>query len=360
MSTRHRLSPRRARGAASALLAAALAGSLGLVSSVAAQPPPTVTALSADAARQAGRDITTTQMHFGSQRLMTVSLPTGSDRSGAPADDPGEAERQRRDAMRLLDVAGDGSVAIADAIDDPGAGLLLAAPSGAQLLVSMPGVTGAAFAPTGGWLAVVDGLGRLWRVDTTRGSATALADGPFAGAVSFRASGALLLIALPSMEAPFAASLVSVDPDSGHVRPVDGGDALGLVLAASELADGGIATVSHQPGGGVSLGRLANGAASRVATLAPDATDVSIAADGRSVAYALADGGIFLLRLGDGNPVSLGPGALPRIAADGRAVAVLRGRHTVVVDEAGRALQEMTSSLAAWMRPTGACGGCAS
>lgn len=360
MSTRHRPRPRRLRGAAGAVLAVSLAASLGLVSSVAAQPPPAVSTFTAEQARKTGRAISAITLTVAGHRLVAVSTSGDPARTGsAAADDPGEAERLRREAMRLLDVAADGTLALAETVGEPDSALVLAAASGAQLAVSLPGVTGAAFAPAGDWLAAVDGTGRLWRIEPETGAATSLADGPFAGTVRFRRSGALLLVALPSVEAPFTATLVEVDPVSGRVRAVDGGDSPGLVLAAAELADGAIGVVAHQPGEGVAYLRLAGASLSRMATLAPEAVDVSISEDGSAVAYALADGHAFLLRPGATGPVDLGMGALPRVAGDGHAVALLRDGQTAIIDAAGRELQRIPSLLVAW-GPDGSCGGCGS
>jgi hypothetical protein len=360
MSTRHRSRPRRLRGAAGAALAVTLAGSLGLVSSVAAQPPPAVTMLSAEQARRTGRAISTATLTVAGQRLVTVSAAQNPGRSlSAGGDDPGDPERIRRQAMRLLDVSDDGTLALADAIEEQDGGLSLADSSGAQLTVSLPGVAGARFAPAGGWLAVVDGTGRAWRVERETGTATSLADGPFAGILGFRRDGALLLVALPSVEAPFTASLVELDPGSGRVRTLDGADSVGLVLAAAELPDGAIGLVAHRPGEGVAYLRLAAGALSEMAGLAPDAVDVSISADGSAVAYALADGHAFLVRPEAHTAVDLGTGALPRVAGDGHAVAVVRDGQTAVVDEAGRELQRVAALLVAW-EPGGSCEGCGS
>jgi hypothetical protein len=316
--------------------------------------------LSADAARRAGRAISAAVTDVGGQRLAAVSAPPGRDAAAPGGDDPGEAEQQRREAMRLLDADADGDVAIADAVADPNGGLTLVAASGEEQLVALPGVAGAAFAPTGGWLAVVDGMGRLWRVDRSTGTAASLADGPFAGAIGFDHDGALLMVALPSMEAPYTATLVTVDPDSGHVRAIHGGDSLGLVLAASELADGALAVIAHRLGEGVSVLRLADGVATRMAALGTDAVDASISEDGTAVAFARADGEVFLVRPGRGDSTFLGAGALPRVSADGSAVAILRDGQTTVVDAHGQELQRVAGPLAAWLRPGSSCGGCAS
>ncbi len=358
MSVRHRSAPRRVRGAAGALLAAGLAGSLGLVSSVAAQPPPRVTALNARDADRAGRAIAVVPRMFGSQALLEVRAaaiaPTLSPLDANGTADAGEASR--RDAMGLLAVADDGSVAIADDIGDPSGGLTLADAHGDQLHLAVHGAAGAAFAPSGGWLALVDAAGALWRVDTASGSASPIADGPFAGAVAFRADGALLTVSLPSAEAPYAAGLVSVDPESGRSRPVEGTREPDLVLAARELADGAIAVVAHRPGAGVLLLRVEDGRSVLLASLDPEATDPSISEDGTVVAYALASGGSYLVRSNGDGVRPLGNGAVPRIAPDGRAVAVLRDGETVVVDDAGHVLDRLRSPLARWA----VCGGCAS
>src|SRR2546427_712711 len=84
------------------------------------------------------------------------------------------------------------------AADHPAGGLRIAHPDGSQVRTALPGVTGAAFAPDGAWLAAVDGRGRIWRVDSQSGSASRLADGPFAGAVTFEPGGTVVAIAVAS------------------------------------------------------------------------------------------------------------------------------------------------------------------
>jgi hypothetical protein len=355
MSVRHRHAPHRSRGPAGALLVAGLAISLGLASSVGAQPSSLVTTLVADAAHRAGLAIAVTHHRLVGQDLIEISVPAGPSIASAAGHVAVAGEdAQRRDALSLLDLAGDGSVALADGLDDPAAGLTIVEPDGDQVHVALPGVAGAAFAPTG-WLAVIDATGRLWRVDAAAGAAKPIADGPFGGSVAFGAGGELLLASLSSMEAPFASTLVRVDPDSGRARAVTSADESLLVFATRAMSDGSLAVVAHPTGGGVSLYRITGGRSAEVMALDPGAVDASISDDGAAVAYALAGDGTYLARMGGGPPTRLSDGMLPRIAPDGQAVAVLQAGATVVVDATGRLIDRLGSSLAAWARCEGRC-----
>ncbi len=352
MSVRHRHAPRRSRGPAGALLVAGLAISLGLASSATAQPPSLVTTLAAGAADRAGLAVAVTRHRLAGQDLLEV---TQAPRAAAPGNAPDE-DAQRREALRLLDLTADGSVALADGVGDPAAGLTVVTPGGGLVHVSIPGVAGAAFAPTGGWLAAVDATGRLWRVDPSAATANPLADGPFGGSIAFGARGELLLSSLSSMEAPYASTLVRVDPENGRADPVEtAGEAL-LVFATRELSDGSLAVVGHSFGGGVSLYRIADGRALEVMALDPGAVDVSISDDGAAVAYAIPGDATYVARRNGGPPTRLSDGVLPRIAPDGETVAVLRSGATLIVDATGRVIDRFASPLTAWVRCEGRCG----
>ena len=357
MSIRHRHAPRRSWGPAGALLVAALAISLGLASSATAQPPTLVTILPAGAASREGLAVEVARHRLAGQVLLEVRFPPGPGAAsgGASVASDGD-DAQRREALRLLAHAQDGSMAIADGLGDPASGLTVVEPDGSQVRVAVPGVAGAAFAPGGDWLAVIDATGALWRVDPAAGSAEPVANGPFGGSVTFGASGELLLSSLSSMEAPYASSLVRVDPGSWRAVPVPGAAESLLVFATRELADGSIAVVAHRFGGGVALYRVAGGGSAELMALDPGAVDVSISDDGSAVAYALAGDGAYLERTGEGPPKRIAAGELPRIAPDGSAVAVLQGGSTVVLDAAGRVIDRMASPLAAWVACDGGCG----
>jgi hypothetical protein len=357
MSVRHRPAPRRSRGPAGALLVTGLALSLGLASSATAQPPPLVTRLPADVAGRAGLAVDVARHRLAGQDLLEVRIPSAPRAAPAGAPPAAEAEdAERREALRLLDQAANGSLAIADAIGDPAAGLTVVEPDGSQVHVAVPGVAGAAFAPRGDWLAVVDASGTLWRVDAAAGSALPVANGPFAGSVTVGTSGELVLPSLSSMEAPYASSLVRVDPGSGRAVPVTSEDESLLVFATRVLADGSLAVVAHRFGGGVGLYRIAGGRATELLALDPGAVDASISDDGSAVAYALPGDGTYLGRAGEGAPMRITSGELPRIAPDGGAVAVLQAGATVVVDATGRTIDRLASPYAAWVRCERGCG----
>ncbi len=215
-------------------------GGAGLAS---AQPPaPVAVVLAADAAARAGLSIPIDVHPLMGDAVVQLRL--------APAGAGSEAVR--RTALRVLAAAPGGSaVATADRVDDPVGGLTIAHADGSQVRTALPGVAGAAFAPDGSWLAAVDGQGRVWRVDPKGGFASRLAEGPFGGALAFARDGALLVIKVASVEAPYTSHLVRIDPDGGHFTTVAGIDEP-LVLSAQPLSDGSLAAAVH-PLGAASL-----------------------------------------------------------------------------------------------------------
>ncbi len=353
MSTRFPVVPRRGRsprGALGALLAAGLTVSLGIASSASAGQPLATTFLSAADARRAGLEIAISRHPTGSGVLVAVTAPGAAAAHAGPSAPP--EEQDRRQALRLLDASPSGAVAVADAIGDRAAGLTIVDPEGNQLRVSLGGVGGAVFAPAG-WLAAVDAAGRAWRVDPESGAAHLLGEGPYGGRLDVGADGALILVELSSVEAPFSSRVVRLDPESGVARPMTD-ENVGLVFAARALADGALALVSHRPGHGVELLRLDGGEIAVAAELDPDAVDPSISADGYAAAYAVAGDGSYLVRAG-AQATRLGNGTLPRLAPDGGSIALLSDGRTVVVDPAGRRLQQLSSALTAWARCDGGC-----
>ena len=329
----------RRRPQLSILTLLALTLSIGGAGMVGAQPPaPVAVVLTSDAAARAGLLIPIEIGTFLGDAVIQVAI--GSRGAGLGA--------ARRTALRVMSASPGGSaVAIADRIDDPAGGLTLAHPDGSQVRTALPGVTGAAFAPDGSWVAAVDGRGRIWRVDSESGSASRLADGPFGGAVTFEPSGAVLAIAVASVEAPYASHLVRIDPESGRLTDVAGIDAP-LVLAAQPLADGSLAAVIHPLGGGIVVRRVTPHGSSLLADIGSSAVDVAVSPDGAFVAYAVVDDGVHLVDVRRGFTARLGDGDLPRFAPNAQALLVQAAGRTAVIGYDGRTIQTHSSPAAAW------------
>lgn len=358
MSTRPRTAPPRAarpRGRRAALLAAALAASLGLAASTSASQPVATARLSAAEARSGEVSVSVARHPTGGGDLLEITAPPARTiRDLGDASIPAD-EAARREALRLLAVTPTGDIALADAIADPAAGLTLVDAQGNQLRVALPGARGAAFGP-GGWLVAVDASGRAWRIEPGSGAVHLLAEGPYAGTISVDRDGALVMVELSSAEAPIASRLVRLDPESGSTTALTG-DEIGLVFAVRPLDDGSLAVVSHRTGRGVELLRLANRRLTVEATLADDAVDPAISADGHAVAYAIAGDGSYLAWAGtDGPAVRIGDGALPRPGPSGAWFALLDRGRTVVVDGDGSLRAQVGSMLVAWAPCAGRCG----
>jgi hypothetical protein len=317
-------------------------GGAGLAS--AQPPPPAAVVLTADAAARAGLVIPLDVTPLMGDAVVQLGL--------APAGAGSEAVR--RTALRVLSAAPGGSaVAIADRIDDPVGGLTIAQADGSQVRTAFPGVAGAAFAPDGSWLAAVDGQGRVWRVDPKSGSASRLADGPFAGALAFARDGALLVIEVASVEAPYASRLVRIDPD-GHVATVSTIDEP-LVLSAQPLSDGSLAAVVHPLGGGIAVRRVTPRGSSLITDLGMSTADVAVSPDGGFVAYALADDGVYLVDVARRVTHRLGEGAMPRFAPGAAALLLQSDRGSVVIDYDGQTIQTFASPATAWSTCVGGC-----
>jgi hypothetical protein len=320
-SPRHPLVDARWLGAA--LIVPLLLAILAAGATSAGRPPDVLRISAADAARS-GALIGLLPHRVGSATLLEVRAPgTGI----------------------LLAVSADGSqAAVADEVGQTSGSLTLASADGSQLRIALPGLLAAGFALDGSWLAVVDGRGALWRVDATTGEAAQIGDGPFLGSPIATADGSLLLLAVSSTEAPFRSHVVRVAPSSGAVTPLSDDE---LDYAGYPLNDGGVAVVSHEPGGTV-VRHTAAGASQLIATLEPGAINAVVAPDGRRMAYELGAIGIVLREAADASPRPIGAGAHPCFAPDGSSLLVRRGsgRVALALDGSVLAVTQQPSGLA--------------
>lgn len=250
--------------------------------------------------------------------------------------------------MSLLAVSTDGSaLALADRLGDLSGALTLAAPDGSQLRIALPGLLAATFAADGSWVAVVDGRGALWRVDATTGRSELIADGPFIGSPLVAADGSFVMLAVPSVEAPYRSRLVRLAPDTGLASVLSAQE---LVYAAFPLDEGDLAVVAHEVTGTV-VNRVGSGGERRLADLGRGAVNVSVAADGR-IAFEVAGDGIYLVEPSGSEPRRLGAGTRPCFAPDGSSVLVSRGQQRVALDLDGAELAK-TDGLAGFAGSTG-------
>ncbi len=235
----------------------------------------------------------------------------------------------------LLAVSPDGSqVALADQVGQLSGSLTIARDDGSQLRVQLPGLLAAGFAIDGAWLAVLDGRGALWQVDAQSGRATQLADGPFLGSPIAAADGSLMLLSVPSVEAPYRSRIVQVAPSTRAMTPLSADE---LAYAAFPLSNGDIALVAHQPGRTV-VRQINRAGELLLADLGPDAVNVAVAPDGRRIAFEMAGRGIFVIDRPGASPRSLGLGSQPCFAADGAALLLRRGSESVAVSLEGSVL----------------------
>jgi hypothetical protein len=256
-------------------------------------------------------------------------------------------EAQANDsATRLLAVSPDaGQVALADRVGELSGTLTLAKPDGSQVRISLPGLLGAGYALDGTWLAVLDGTGVLWQVDSGTGDARQLAEGPFLGTPIAEKDGSLMLLSVPSVEAPYRSRLVRFVPSSGSVTTLASDD---LVYAGYPLDDGTLAVVAHQRGGTV-VRRVGPGVDQVLADLGPGAINAAVSGDGRRIVFEKEAQGIFLIDQPGGLARSLGIGSRPCFAPDSSLLLVQR-------DENSAALSVDGSVLAVTERLTGLAG----
>ena len=300
--------PRIAAFAAIPIVLAALA--VGVAS---ARPAPGVTRLSAADAERSVATIRLLQRAVGGSTLVEVEPPA-----------PGPS---------LLAVSPDGAaVALADRVGELSGSLTVAEADGDQLRVQLPGLLAAAFGTDASWLAVIDGRGALWRVNAGSGRAALLDDGPFAGPPIVAANGSLILLAVPSVEAPYQSHLVEFDPTTGVAAALSEED---LVYAAFPLDDGNLAIVVHDPSG-AQVQRLTSDGAQVLAHLDPGAVNVAVAHDGR-IAYEYGDD-IFVLDAAGSTPHSVGIGSGSCFSPDGSSLLLRRGDQRIALAPDGSVL----------------------
>lgn len=314
---------RRAAGAAGrpgSIATIPVAFAVLVVGLVSAEPPSSVLRLSSVDAARSGTTIGLVPHAISGGTLLEVIAPAGN--AGA--------------ASKLLAVSPDGAAAaLADRVGEHSGQLTIARADGSQLRVNLPGLISAGFAADGGWLAVVDGRGALWQVDANNGDALPLADGPFLGTPIATVDGSLLLLSVPSVEAPYRSRLVRFVPSTGAQTMLSPDE---LVYAAFPLADGGVAVAAHEPGRTV-VRRVTDGTSSELlADLGPGAVNVAVAADGRAIAFEMAGAGIFLIDRPGAPPRRLGVGWAPCFAADGSTLLVRRAAGSVALGLDGSTL----------------------
>lgn len=288
---------------------------------------PATLRISAAEAAQAGTALHLVPHPLGGSTLVEVKPPASGAATGS-----------------LLAVSPDGGeVALADQVGELAGSLTLARSDGSQLRVPLPGLLGAGFAPDGTWLAVIDGRGALWRVDEESGTAAPIADGPFLGTPVVGADGNVLLLFVPSVEAPYRSQLVSLAPSTGIATAVSSDE---LVYAGFPLSDGSVAVVAHEPGRTV-VRRVGTDGPQLMADLGRGAVNASVAPDGRRIAFELA-GGIFLIDAPGAAPKSVGTGSRPCFAADGASVLVRRdaGAAAISLDGSILALTDRAAGFA--------------
>jgi hypothetical protein len=243
-----------------------------------------------------------------------------------------QVEAQAKGISLLAISAEGGDVALADQVGEVSGSLTLAQTDGAQLRIPMPGLLAASFAADGSWLAVVDGRGALWRVDATSGRTALLADGPFIGSPIIEGDGSLLLLAVPSVEAPYESRLVRLASATASVTRLSDRE---LVYAAFPLDNRDLAIVAHESDG-TSVYRLTNAGEEFLVGLGLDAVNVTVAGNGR-VAFERS-GEILAIDAPGSPPRVIGVGSRPCFAPDGSSLLVRRGNRTLALDMAGSVL----------------------
>lgn len=325
----------RLRLLAGGLVALLLASQLIGVPARAERPLPTST-ISAEEAADAGQSIALMERPEGASTLLVAALP----------DPPVAAPAASLDAARLLDVAPEsGTILATDLVADLSGTLTVQREDGSQVLVTVPGVTDGELSPDASWAAVIDGIGRLLRIDAASGEMAEIAAGPFLGPVMFEADGTLLLLGVSSVEAPWQSRLIRLDPANGAMVALSGDE---LVYGAVRLSDG-IAYAGHDPATGSTLvHRVAPTGPQLIADLGPTAIDVDIARDGAAIAYEVVGDGVYLTVPGSGRATRIGAGSDPRFSPDGELLAVRRGGSTVVLARDGSVRDRVGETTVAW------------
>ena len=305
----------------------------------AADRPATAVAMTPDGAERAGLKAALTRREVRGQVLLEAVLPS-----------PGGSE-----GLLLLAASADGTrIASADRMGGLTARVAIQGPDGAVAVRQLPGVVAAQFIADGSALLAIDTSGALWRIASATAEGSIIAPGPFDGPITPEASGTMLLRRVSSVEAPFSAQLVRLDPATGAATPLDGD---GLVFSAHPLSDGSLAVVAHRVGGATTVSRVtADGASSPMAELGPGAIAADVAEDAR-IAFEIAGDGVYLLEPGAAKAHRLGAGGAPRFSPDGRELLVRQGGGTSVLGLDGSVLARTDTTNSTWI----ACGeGCGS
>ena len=310
------------------ILAAAVALAVAVIvvlssPQVRAGPPPPVTILDSASVRAAGR---------------TIELPTRTVNGVRLVDPVGPAGPT---ALIPLAAAPDGRALVVSRVGRGQVGpLTIALADGSQLDVALPGVRGAAFDPSGEWLAAVDLAGGLWRVEAQTGAAWRVADGPFGSAPTVLSDGRVLAVRLSSVDAPVWSAAVIVDVRSGVETPLAASPNTQdqLVYQATALSDGSVALVRHRTGGGVTVLRVTlDGVETPLMDL--DVPLAAVSPDGQWVAWAAATGRVMIAGPGTQNDVrDLGTGTGARFSPDSSLLIIFTADGTRVVDLNGNVL----------------------
>jgi hypothetical protein len=314
-----------------------------LVTPATADPPADTRVLAPDDAQRAGLRTGVTRRQVGGQALLEAQLPPAR---SAPA--------SVSDPLRLLATSPGGDlVATADEVGSLNARLTIQRPDGTVAVREMPGIVAAQFTADGSALLAIDTRGALWRLATETAEGRIIAPGPFDGPITREPSGTLLLRRVSSVEAPFTAYLVRMNPAGGEATRLGDDE---LVYSAHPLADGSLAVVAHPFGGATIVTRLTiDGATTRLAELGPAAIAVDVASDA-GIAFEVADDGVYILEPGGAKPRRLGSGRAPAFSPNGKELLVQRGGGAAVMDLAGSVLAQIDGPNATWISCREGCG----
>jgi hypothetical protein len=311
------------------LTVAPLVGGLTISTAVAQGPPP-VASLSSGEAQDQGTTISIVGHEDLAPGLAEVRVP-------AFAVDAATAGTNR---LLALSPSGD-QAAVAQQVGPNPSSLVLARSDRSQLLIRLPGLIAAGFAPDGTWLATVDGTGALWRVQTDTGLATHLADGPFIGRPTVEAAGTILALRVSSVEAPFVSRLARVAFDGSTISFLTDDR---LVYAVQPLADGSLAVVV-QEASNTQVWRLSDGARQPLVDLGQDAVNVAVTPAGDAVAWESA-GQVYFRALPDGQPTRLTSGERPQFARDGHSLLAETPGGSILIALDGESIAAFASQAA--------------
>jgi hypothetical protein len=279
-----------------------------------AELPPGVTRVSAADAERTGSAIRLRSQPIRGATLVQVEAPAAG--------------------MSLMAVSADGShVALADQLGEASGLLTLASIDGEQLRIATPGLLAASFASDGTWLAVIDGRGALWRVDAVSGWSAMLAEGPFIGSPVVEADGSLLLLAVPSVQAPYQSQPIRLAPATGAATRLSDED---LVYGAFPLDGGDLAIVAHEIDGNM-VRRISGSRDKVLVDLGIGAVNVAVAGNGR-IAYERNRQGVYLVDTPGLAARRVGAGSRPCFSPDGSSILVRRGDQTLALDLDGSVL----------------------